>query len=133
MTRQRMSLRNPRMIEVPAQIPDHPDLLHHAPRRDILRRRKRNDFPEPQPAVRKSQHRRRALRRQPAIPEPRRQPPPNLDAGSEMRLERSHSEPDVSRELTRLLQLRSPEPKPMRIEMQPNALQHRIRLLRGQR
>src|SRR5690242_13207464 len=91
---QRMARGEAWMVEVIPRIVGHPELLHDPPRPPVPDGRERHDL-----AFRGGHHGPCALGRQSPAPMLRGQPPADLDARREVRLERGDRKPDPADEL----------------------------------
>jgi hypothetical protein len=125
----RMPFRHARMIKILLRIPRHPQFLHHSPRPHIRRHRKRNQLRQLQNLKRVSRNRPRSLRRQPASPIFRRQPPPNLHARCKRRLKLRHPNPDKSNKRSIRAQFRRAQTKMVPLEMFRDAVHRLVALL----
>src|SRR5215813_1894053 len=75
-----------RVIEVPFQIPPHPDSFHNPDRPNISRRCEGENLWQRQFLKSHNENSGRRFRRQPTSPKGSGQPPENLHAGREVRL-----------------------------------------------
>jgi len=121
-----MTVRQARVIEIIRRIVCHTDLLHHPPGTHIAGRRERNDLAQSQRLKPEPKGLSGAFGRQAAPPIFERDPPPNLDAGHEMRFERGNRKSDEPDECVCLTQLSREEPKAMQSEMRVEAVHRSV-------
>src|SRR5262245_26481700 len=88
-----MSLGKQRVIKVLGWTLLHPQAFHNAPRTDVGRNSVGDDFVEPEPAEAEIERGPRGFRGIAVPPVVERQPPPDLNAGSEARLDSRNANP----------------------------------------
>ena len=110
------------MIEVVGGIAMHLDLLHHPPRLEVGRHGERHDLVEPELLEAEAQRGARGLRRVAAAPVLASQPPTDLDAGREVRLEARDRKPDEAEEVGGAGRLDRPQSEAMAREVVSDAL-----------
>src|SRR6185295_4538589 len=92
---QRMAGGDARVLEVVLRVVGHPDLLHHPPGAEVARHGEGDDLPEPWPLQGPAEAERLdgPFRRVAPVPERGREPPADLHAGREVRLEAGPGQP----------------------------------------
>src|SRR3954468_25081320 len=93
-----MSVRHARVVEIVGRIVRHPDPAHDRAGAYVGRRGERDELLGTQLAERVGGARERRLGRVPLSPVVGREPPADLDAGREMRVEGRHDQPDEADE-----------------------------------
>src|SRR4051794_36399399 len=93
MATERVADRNARVVEVVGGIARHPEALHHAHRAGVPRRGERDDLLEAQLLEAEAERGPRAFRGVAEAPGVTRQPPADLDRGSEWGIECDLGEP----------------------------------------
>src|SRR6266567_8316130 len=124
-----MTRRQLGMVEIVNRIVRHAELFHDAAGGPVGGNREGYDFCSAQTFKCVLRHTARPFRRQASIPMLRRQSPPNLDAGSEVRLEVRNRQADESDESTIETQLGREQPKSVAAEMRLDPVQQEIALL----
>ena len=124
----RMSGRHARMIEIVGRIVRHADPAHDRPRAHVRGRRERDQLLGAQCAERVGCARERGLGRVALPPVLGREPPADLDAGREMRLERRHDEPDEADERRDARHLDRPRAEAVAREVPLGAPRERVAL-----
>lgn len=121
------------MIEVVLRVARHTELLHHAPRPEVVRHGKRHDLPKAQGAEARLHGRPGRLGRVALAPVLRGQSPADLHARRKPRLEARRREPNEAGAGIDPDDLECPAPEPSLLEMRLDLVHQRIALLARER
>lgn len=120
------------MVEVFRWIMSHSKFFHQSPGCHVFRNGERHQTLQPQPFKGETNHLARPLRSQAFSPIGRSDPPPNLDAGSEVRLKGGHVQTDKTDQRMLGLVFCREESKSPVVEMTFNAVDQLVAFFAGE-